>query len=544
MNKKILILVLAITVLATALRFYKITLNPPSLNGDEIGFGYSAYSILKTGRDESGKFLPLVIESVGDYKNPVPAYLMVLSMKVLGMTEFAVRFPNALFASITIPIYFFFLKYLLKRPKYALIGTFLLGISSWHIYYSRFAYEGATASLFILLGVWAFMKLLDGKKRWGVVSAFFLVLTMYTSFAPRLFIPVFLFFVGLIRFKKLKKNMGLFVPFIIVCLILGVPLAYVSIFQGAATRLKMVFIANDIDFVRNVAFRYFENLADLPYLLFFWAKRYLNYMQPDFLFVNGMNTMLSPSSFGLGILYLFEAPWLILGAIKFRSIKMPHKDVLLAWLLTGLIPDSLTNNLPHTGRILQIAPVIYLFLALGFWKFFEWIRSRKLLIVKAGVAIGFSLFLVLNLIHAFLVFAVHFPWEKSESFDEGWKEVAEYVVKNQDKYRKIVIDPRRGVESRDMISNPYLYILFYSQYDPFTYQMEPKIHGTEEDPYFSFDKYVFKYIDFHSDPESGVLFIGSPWSFPGEGLRRGELLDQVNLTNGSPAFYMVVPRDR
>ena len=62
---KFLILFL-IVILAFLLRFYQLSTNPPGLNLDEVAIGYNAYSILRTGRDEYGKFLPIVFRSHDD----------------------------------------------------------------------------------------------------------------------------------------------------------------------------------------------------------------------------------------------------------------------------------------------------------------------------------------------------------------------------------------------------------------------------------------------------------------------------------------------
>lgn len=528
--------------LGAFLRFYKNTENPPSLTGDEISFGYAAYSILKTGRDESGKYLPLVIESIGDYKNPVPAYLMVLSIKLFGLNDFAVRFQNALIGTLFIPVYFFFLNYILKNKLTALLGTFFLSISAWHIHYSRFAYEPAIASFFALLGIWFFMKMLDGRRIWGFLSAFFLVLTMYTGFAPRLFIPIFVLSLLVFYSRKLKTNLDKVAVFLVTCLVLGLPLVYVSFFQGAATRLNMVFIANDIEFVRYVIFKYLDSASDIPYLVFFWLKRYLNYLQPDFLFVNGL-AMTTPGTFGLGLLYIFELPWLVLGVVEFIKQKIPYKEVFVVWVLTGIIPDSLTNNLQHSGRLLHIAPVIILFTTLGCLKFFKIIMENSRSYLRVLVLGVYSAFIVLVLTHAYLVFSVHFPRQKGEAFDEGIREAVLYITSHQESYKEIVFDTRRGVEGPYFISNPHMYLLFYSKYDPQTYQTESKIYGKDKDnPLFKFNKYTFRYINWPEDAgKKGTLFMGSPWSFP-EKLKEGELLEKIYLTNGHPAFYIVSPK--
>ncbi|MEK7166717.1 MAG: 4-amino-4-deoxy-L-arabinose transferase, partial [Patescibacteria group bacterium] len=48
-----------ITILAAILRIYGLDQYPPALYSDEVSQGYNAYSILKTGRDEFGTWLPV-----------------------------------------------------------------------------------------------------------------------------------------------------------------------------------------------------------------------------------------------------------------------------------------------------------------------------------------------------------------------------------------------------------------------------------------------------------------------------------------------------
>ena len=78
MNKKIIVGVLLSAILISLfLHRYKQNQVPPCINADEAAFGYNAYSILKTGKDEYGKFLPLRFESFKDYKLPLYTYLSI-----------------------------------------------------------------------------------------------------------------------------------------------------------------------------------------------------------------------------------------------------------------------------------------------------------------------------------------------------------------------------------------------------------------------------------------------------------------------------------
>ena len=88
-----------ILILAFFLRFYKLGKVPPSLNWDEASIGYNSYCLLKTGKDEYGIKLPLFLRSFGDYKPSLYTYLTIPAVAFFGLTELAVRFSSALFAS-------------------------------------------------------------------------------------------------------------------------------------------------------------------------------------------------------------------------------------------------------------------------------------------------------------------------------------------------------------------------------------------------------------------------------------------------------------
>src|SRR3989344_6349783 len=188
---RVFVFLLAIIILAVILRFYKLNTNPPGLYWDEAAFGYDAYSILKTGKDHHGVFLPLFFESFGDWKLPVYHYLLVPSIAAFGLNEFAVRFPSALLRSITVLVFFLVIKGLTKNINLSLFSMLFLAISQWHIQFSRAAFESVAGFFFFMLGLYIFLIALNKKKTFFFSISFLsFVLSMYSYHAYRIFTPI------------------------------------------------------------------------------------------------------------------------------------------------------------------------------------------------------------------------------------------------------------------------------------------------------------------------------------------------------------------
>lgn len=558
MKKNIYILLLLLfTIFGGILRFYNNTKNPVSLNIDEVSFGYSAYSILKTGHDETGAFMPLSFRSTGDYKNPVLIYSLVPTIALFGLNEFSVRFTTALIGTVSIPAIFLLLYSLIKDKKIALIGSFFLTISPWHIYYSRFASDHLIGLFFIIIGIYFAQKMLEGKKRWSFLAAIALVLSMYTYHSQRLFVPLLMISLLFLNKKTVKSNSQNMVIFILTCVVLAIPLVYLSIFGSASSRAGMVILSQDIDYTRYVILDHLHRSIVLPsiidfllkpitifshenLLLFtFWIKRYLNYFQPDFLFFNGLS-MTTPGTLGLGVLYLFELPWLILGIYEFIKVKIKNKGVVIAWVLLGILPSSLTNNEQSSGRSLIILPMLLLIISFGLLRFFNLINKIKSSYLRFGLIGGYAAFIGIILVQSFLIFAIHFPMQRGEAFMEGTKETILYAQDNRGKYKEIVFDPYRGIEAPYIVNVVHMYILFYTMRDPATYQKEAKIH---KEDLFSFDKFTIRRIDWRADKDKkDILFIGSPWSLPEKDIKESEILQRIYLSNGDQALLIVSPK--
>lgn len=538
------VLVILLTILGGILRFYKITVNPPELNIDEISFGYNAYSILKTGRDEYGKFLPLTFESVGDYKNPIPVYMLVPSIAIFGLNEFAVRFPSALLATIAIPLYFLIFTNISKNKIASLIATFLLTVSPWSLYYSRYHYEHHYAVLFLSLGIYLFLGFKEsGRKITAFFSALLMVSTIYTTFAERLFLPLFILGLLVLFRKELLRVKYASITFILSVAVLALPMLLRSLFGEDSARAGMVFLTKDIDYTRygildsNYSFPIFlKPLYNLQIFLTFWAGRFLSYFDSGFLYFTGLG-MTTEKTLGLGITYLFELPLLLTGTILLIRNKISNKALIVLWLLLGLFPASLANNDQSPGRSLIILPILCLLSGVGGFYLIKLFRFSKSLVKKYLLLFVFASVFVWQLTKSILIFAVHFPIQKGEGFMDGMKEVMTYAIEHESEYDEIVIDPYRGIEAPNIVGIPHMYYLFYSKYSPQKYQTIERI---KEDEHYHFDKITIRKVYWPTDrSKRNTLFIASPWSIIPKEIGESRIVKEAFVRKDKSALIVV-----
>ena len=188
-KKTQLFFLIAILVLSIIIRFASLGENPSGLTNDEADIGYDAYSLLMTGKDQWGVSFPISsFKGFGDYRPSLYTYLVVPSIALFGLNEFAVRFPSALFGVLTVLITFLLTRKIFNE-KIALIAAFLLTISPWHIGMSRVGIESNIAVFLVIFATYLFFLTLNNPKL-IVFTVLVTILCLYTYYSMRIFIPI------------------------------------------------------------------------------------------------------------------------------------------------------------------------------------------------------------------------------------------------------------------------------------------------------------------------------------------------------------------
>src|SRR3990167_4572763 len=88
-------MIFVIILFASLLRLLSLNRLPPGLFLDEVLHSLDAYSLIHTGKDIYGRFLPLAFQSSGYYP-PLFPYILAPFFLVLPLSTFTVRLPAAL----------------------------------------------------------------------------------------------------------------------------------------------------------------------------------------------------------------------------------------------------------------------------------------------------------------------------------------------------------------------------------------------------------------------------------------------------------------
>lgn len=505
-NKLFYILLGLIFVIAFALRFNKLGMIPTGFYQDESAIGYNAYSIMLTGKDEYGKYMPSYFKSFGDYKLPIYIYLTIIPIKIFGLNEFAVRFPSAFFGFLTVMVFYFFVKELSKNRNLAITSTAFLAVNPWSLDYNRGTFEVNIALFLYVLGGF-FLQRAFNKKTKGlfIAGTICFIIGIYSYNLTRL-LSFLLYILFILINKQHLKSIGKTEVILtaVSTILLLVPFLGTLFGNGGFSSASGTFIFSSAA-VQAPLIEFRSYLIDLPsfYTKLFFNKllltlwQYFNnvtaYFSTSFFFVSGS----SHGNHGIGNFgefYLIELPFIILGINRIFKEKLRWGFVLIIWGITVILIASLTREIPHATRSFFLIAPVEILSAFGFLLTLNWRKNLKHYIYRFILVSVISLFALYNVIYYFTSYYVRFPVLYAKSWRLEDKTLSLYLKENEHKYSKIIFDRNAGFI--------YTSLLFYLPFSPSEFQ-GTVIREPDDSEGFSavtsFGKYEFKDVKWPND---------------------------------------------
>lgn len=518
------ILLSLILVLGIFLRFYKLGSLPNSYSPDELAQGYTAYSILQTGRDEWGNTNWFNLRSFGDYKPPIQTLLMIPSVKLFGLNTFAVRFPNALFSVFTILLTFLIAEILFKNKKISLLSAFFVSISPWILPMSRIALEANLVIFVVSLGFYLFLLASQTKKPFFYfLSILFFGVSLFTYHSAKIFTPILLLI--LIFSQKTYKQSKNFVLVLFLFIIFFISNYFINS-QIKSSRTGDIAIFNPTDkwsYVSNSQFEITQNgltyhltklfYNKITYLYETFIQSYFSYFSPQFLLTQGAGETTYGMIPGYGVLGLIPFVGFLLSLIFIIKNGFKKEGSNIAWLfLIVLVPPliaAIAKGQYSANRVSLMSPFIQILSAAGMVLFLETLPKRFQKI---------SLFITLILFFSFnSIFLIRYFFQGNQILAEGML----YGHQQANQYlQTATVD--RIIYSRKL-SEPQAYALFFNQIDPKVTQSSStqwlkyetdKLSFLDQLGEYSLGKFTFKEINIPSDSQlPNTLIVGRPEEF-------------------------------
>jgi|GEM_PF-1266301 4-amino-4-deoxy-L-arabinose transferase-like glycosyltransferase len=508
----------AIILVSLFLRFYQIDKNPRAMYGDGLTGAYDAYSILKTGHDQKGNFLPLVF-SLGGGRPGGYIYASVPFVALFGPNALASQMVSVLSGiGIVILLYLLGKRFLSQGAGLSIAA--IAAINPWQLSLSRGPFESHFALFLTLLGVYAFVRGLKAGW-WFLLFGLSFGLASQTYSTYRLTIPLMTLLLLLwsqnFRLKAVfdyLKKPALMLSLIIIfaSAILSV---YLTVSRGAEDRFDIINIFKDPN-LRSVISQKVrdERLLDkLPpgsvnilhtpqlELLGILSENYFQNLLPDFLFLHG-DGQVRHNPAEMGGFFWIDLILLIIGLVYLFRKDKRMLALLCGWILIAPTATSLVGG-AHALRSSLLLPPLLIVVGIGLWRLLKnYPKTNSLILLLLTTAFAIQLVIFLD---RFYFVA---PQKHARFWSYPAKEAVVLAQKNQAKFDFIFL-------SNDIDNMEFAYPA-YTKLDPqlvIRQNQNPAKIGE-----FKFFKYGNVYIgslpntrvkQFIKDLPGSVLYIGA-----------------------------------
>ena len=443
MKKQTLVLV-AILILATALRFWNLGKVPASTTNDEAAIIYNAYSIAKTGKDIAGIFLPTSINLDNSF-SPVYMYIAAPFVGLLGISLSSGRLPFAIMGVLGIYIMYLFVKALTKRESVALASAFIVAVSPWHLALTRMANDAPTALFFSLIGLYIFTSQVRSKRLLWSLPFFFLA--FYSYHATKVYL-IGQFVILLLAFRKellnSKKLAIIFITSMVTMLLI-----FLLFSQKMGITRQSVFIWNHpenaarfVDFERNnnsAPYWMMPIFNNKPlYYLRIIRENFLESFSMNYLFLYGETGGISDifSVHFRGSFYIIELLFLIFGIVALIRKPTERTGFIIGSLLISTLPSTFTEDKAIVTRNIMMLPFFAIIMGYGVDSCIEFVKACRRPIGIAIISIGASwyLFLILGFLYQY---HYRFSIYGAEAWFRSHRDLSEYILANSSAYQNI-----------------------------------------------------------------------------------------------------------
>ncbi|MBI4991889.1 MAG: hypothetical protein HZB99_01610 [Candidatus Harrisonbacteria bacterium] len=468
-------LLVVIIIIASFLRLYNLTELPPGLYPDEAMNGNNAVEAW-----ENRDWKVFYGENFG--REGLFINIQSLSVAAFGNQPWVLRLPSVIFGILTVlGLYFFtrelFVNYesriknhgddpkahnslfsIYYSEKIALLASFLLATSFWHINFSRIGFRAIMAPFFLTWTLYWLLLALRKKQegQWSGVRCQLLSASAgliyglgfysYIAYRATPFLVVFIFWLSMFRCGW-KNVVRVGAAFAAAAILIALPLGIYFLHnpQDFFGRTAGISIFASGTPIRDLAFNILKTAGMFNVVGDFnWRHNFAG--RPELFFP-------------VGIIFLIGLFFAIRDLIKNAKIKNQNDSskifhfpfsILTSWLVVAALPVVISNEgLPHALRSLLMVPPVFVLAAIGGLKVYDFLNN---LVGDSWLNKLSFLFVAVLLLEAYLVYFM--AWGRHPTVKTAFA-YRDYLIAQQLNYlpkelpKYIVVSDATGVIERD-----------------------------------------------------------------------------------------------
>jgi 4-amino-4-deoxy-L-arabinose transferase-like glycosyltransferase len=424
---------------------------PPGLFCDEAGLGYNAYSLLHTGRDETGAVWPLYVWSFGvSYKNPIFIYAAMGPVGIFGLNEFSIRLTSALFGIATV-IGIGLLGRIAFGAAGGLLAALLLAVVPWHVHFSRIAFELISFPAIFVFAFAALAAGVRGRPRWLLLAGPLFSLSLYSYGPAKVFVPAFLVGAIALYARRLWAVRGTVVMAVVLMVLTAMP---VLVFDYTHRDRSSQYFSRTTTL--NPAQSVEENARRV-------IDQYERFFSRSFLFENG-DPLVRHAVPGFGELFWTMLPLLGLGVLWCLWPKRPEGKLFLWWLLLYPVAPALMNEAPSASRGFVGVAGFCLVAAAGatlvldtLRRILPWLAVRRIAQAAAVLALVAGLAVEGN--RYWIAYTTTYPLQAADDFQYGYREAINFMEERRGQYDLMLL-------TANHVNMPQIFAAFYNAERP------------------------------------------------------------------------------
>lgn len=347
---------------------------------DEAQGALQAQSIATTGRDLSGRLLPLYFTEpeFPPGRDPVLIYVTALGLQFLPFSEAGARTPTALVAVVNALLAFLVARRLFRSNAMGLVAAVLLLLTPIHFIRSRLLLSPIYTIPFILGWLWSLLRFeQEPSTKRLVAAAVWLGAGAYSYLAAVVMMPLYLAYTLIAGYRRL-----------------GVHACVKAAAAFAVTLVPMViwYVTHPERNAQIVSAYQLDSAATSPVAR--WVALYWAFFDPSFLFVSGDPSLIN-STRTAGFFPMVFAVLLPIGVVALIRSRQTVPLAIAAGFLTAPLVSMISGAI-EMNRIMFAIPFGALTAAAGVFVLWESRIAGRVVaaVLVVAVAVQFASFYV------------------------------------------------------------------------------------------------------------------------------------------------------